>query len=222
MEKIGNKVLLALIMITSFLLIWQSYQIFFTKHTAIAATRSNNTSLNKPLVNNVGDGISKMENRIMDSEQTDSGFGPISSRQKRYLKMVSEYQIVQMERLVAEEKASIAIARRNAAKAAIEEMHYQVGMVNQPASVKTPFGTVRPTIWRVKSIQARYDGSSSASAWIAVLENNGKILKVHPGDILTNGAKVISINKSGVVLKKGNYSQKLLLTHHAENKSSHN
>src|SRR5690606_24594193 len=123
---------------------------------------------------------------------------------------VNELQMLKIQRDIAETNKAIAGAKLdtvNAQKNIVtllapeQPSNYAQHLVNPTGAAAPTAGTPPPTIIEVPytvisvtEIQGR---------WGAVIGAQGKLYNVHVGDVLpADKSKVISINKSGVVLEK--------------------
>ncbi len=118
-----------------------------------------------------------------------------SNSQSEYLRLVNEYQMAQLQRMIAEDNEAIAIAKQNAAKATTETSKLMGG-----GSVMSTTGSSQANS---NEYQLVYTGQQTDGGWSATLKKNGQSTDVNIGSQLADGSQVISIDDNGVLLRQG-------------------
>lgn len=141
--------------------------------------------------------------------------------EEKYLNALNELQMLKIERDIAETNKAIASAKFDTAtaqkntidlltKPVAPEGNYAQGLTNPTAAARIT--TPPPAIVSTEANYVVISVSQLQQRWNAVLGYQGKLFTVSVGDILpADGSKVISIDKSGVMLEKDNVKKKISL-----------
>lgn len=125
----------------------------------------------------------------------------VTVNQQKYLQLVAQYQIAQLQRMIAEDEEAIAVARNHAAKAIAETAH-----INN-AQFFSAISSVMP-----QTINHDYElifTGQQGNLFAATLQKDGHFYDVRIGTRLPDDTQVVSINQDSVLLKKNN-EQKLV------------
>jgi septal ring-binding cell division protein DamX len=133
------------------------------------------------------------------SKTSESGVSQLE--QEAYLRLASEYQLIQMQRMIAEGYAAIAAARLNAAKALSELNKYNVDV---------GAGTLPSMSGEGKGEYELIYLGQQAGEWAATLKKGSQTFDVITGTVLGKGARVVQIDNEGVVVIRNN--KKILVT----------
>ena len=141
--------------------------------------------------------------------------------EEKYLNALNELQMLKVERDIAETNKAIASAKLDTVtaqkstvdiltKPSVSEGNYAQGLATPGSPPNQPSGSA-PMV----STEANYlviSVTQLQQRWSAVLGLQGKLYTVYVGDVLPpDGSKVISIDKSGVTLEKGDVKKKISL-----------
>lgn len=121
---------------------------------------------------------------------------PMTRQQMEYLRLVNRYQIIKMQRLVADEEAAM-----YASRAKIAELHQQMSKYSGTSTNNNLFGTSGSSM--SIGYQLMYIDYQNG-AWTATLNQSGRFIEVHVNDVLPDGARILKINQNGVVVRKWN------------------
>lgn len=127
-----------------------------------------------------------------------------------YLRLVNEYQILQMQQMIAQTSQSIALARLNAAKARAElNKYYASSSINvNTIPVNSAFNNSETVPGNQGQYQLVYTGEQTGR-WEATLRRGGQYLDVSIGSQI-DGGTVASIDDNNVTLNNG--SQKTVIS----------
>lgn len=117
---------------------------------------------------------------------------PVDQAQSEYLRLVNEYQTIQMQRMIAEGYEAIAIARRNTAKALSETVLITGSSANMPGS---------ETSRSNGDFELIYTGQEGG-LWAATLKKGNQTFDVVLGTVIGN-MHVTKIDDSSVTVKQG-------------------
>jgi|GEM_PF-3912671 len=129
----------------------------------------------------------------------------LDTRHRAYLKLITEYQIAQMKRMIAKDHEAIAIANRNTAKAMIETSKLTGGKFSGTGVMGMESTDEVP----VSAYQLLYTGQRG-KRWDATVKFEGRHYDLHEGEGLPDGAKLVSIQDDKVMFEKDN--TQILLT----------
>lgn len=122
---------------------------------------------------------------------------PMTQQQMRYLRLVNQYQIVRMQRLVADEEAAM-----YASRAKIAELHQQIAKTSGTSYTATStFGAPMPST--SIGYQLMYIDYQNGQ-WTATLNQSGRFIEVNCDTVLPDGARILKITQNGVVIRKWN------------------
>lgn len=127
-----------------------------------------------------------------------------------YLRLVNEYQILQMQQMIAQTSQSIALARLNAAKARAElNKYYASSSINvNTIPVNSGLNSAEAMPSNQGQYQLVYTGEQTGR-WEATLRRGGQYLDVSIGSQI-DGGTVASIDDNNVTLNNG--SQKTIIS----------
>jgi septal ring-binding cell division protein DamX len=200
-----QKVIVVLIVLALAVLVWQIYKIASSEHAApAAASVSSSTAPTKstrfPAVaqavhTNAVETAAMLSNAA--SNTTTSATDTSGANQQNYLELVNEYQMSEIQRMIAEDQASIAQARYTAAEA----LSKITALSGSSANLSDLVGTTDQT--NSAGYELIYTGEDSGQ-WTATLKKNGQFNDVTAGSVLPDGANVLSVDDNGVLLQIGN------------------
>ncbi len=124
---------------------------------------------------------------------------PDSNSQSEYLRLVNEYQMAQLQRMIAEDNEAIAIAKRNAIQAGQDTAK----IVGGSADDLTAGAAATNTDQNSQDYSLVYTGQQGDGQWTATLKKNGQTFDVVTGGQLPDGFHIQSIDENGVVLTQG-------------------
>lgn len=212
-----QKILIPLIIIAFIIVIWQSYNIFSgpklpdvgggmkaQKQTApmvapaalapAPTTAATSQAMPPSAPETAANGLTQKE----FPEEL-----PANTEQSQYLKLVNQYQLLKMQHMLLEEEVAIA-----AAKQKIAQMNIDAGGqgYSDSDSGYTDSGVITPA--DENALNVVYIDYQDGR-WHATLNNHGQFEEVVIGSRLSDGSKIISIDRRGVVTKRGNQLLKL-------------
>lgn len=166
-----QKVLITGIVVMMMILIFQVYKIFLKKaHTtqlAIASTA-----------------VEPVKRPSLVPIQKE-----VNPSQKAYLKLVNQYQLTEMTRLLAEQDAAIARARQTAAQS-----NSQVSKLSSADSNESVLNTDNG--YQLRSVILQHN------TWSAVLVKGEHYFTVSQGDMLPDGERVTAIHQKQIELSR--------------------
>lgn len=121
---------------------------------------------------------------------------PITTQQREYLQLVNRYQIIRMQRMLADEEAALYTS-----KAKVVELNQQISKITGTAVTNNLFGP--PSSGLSIGYQLMYIDYQNGR-WTATLNQSGRFIEVNAGTTLPDGARVIKIDQNGVVIRKWN------------------
>lgn len=127
-------------------------------------------------------------------------------------RLYQEYQIAQLQRLIAENNEAIALAKRNAAQATAETLK----LLGNLSSATQPTSAPKKLEPATNGYELIFTGPQDDGNWKATLKKNDKTYDVAIGKQLPDGAKVISIDDTSVLLSRDNGASKELITFSGE------
>lgn len=140
--------------------------------------------------------------QTVKEEPTYSNAAPLASGQKAYLHMVNQYELAKMQRRLLEEKAAIAAAQHRIATLNKKTHEIDDSLAGTPETYNDT--EERHTTPFLLSYVDRQEGT-----WSATLNRQGHYYQVHIGSVLSDGSKIVGINRRGVTLKKGNKEERV-------------
>ena len=213
-----QKILLALILIACAYIVWQFYGIYgganFSSAAAITAKKAANSSVvsaanntsKPPVLANLAGSAPILQENISQKSMTDQ---ESDLAQERYTKMLDQYQLLKMKRMLLEEEVEIATAKQ---KIATLGGSADNGALNDSAAL----GYGGDVSANSSAAQLDDDGYSvvyidyQAGNWSATINYQGRFEEVAVGTRMADGGKIIDIDRKGVILKRG--AQYLKLT----------
>ena len=118
--------------------------------------------------------------------------------QQQYMKLVNEYQMLQMQSMIAQTQATIAKSRAQTAEA--------LSKLNDLSGGNTDIvdlGLVQSTSNDSGDYELIYTGQENGK-WTATLKKGGQFNDVTADTALPDGTKVLTVNDSGVVIVENN------------------
>lgn len=131
-----------------------------------------------------------------------------------YMRLFNEYQVAQLQRMIAENNEAIAMAKRNAAQAVSDMAKLLTGV---PQSSKMTNNGIATLGYELIFTSQQNDGR-----WTATLKKHGQSYNIIAGQRLADGSKVVSIDENSVLLTKDSGLSKELITFSGEMKMSTN
>lgn len=126
------------------------------------------------------------------SDQDKQRLREISQSDAEYLKLIQEYQLLQVQRRIAEDTRAIAVAKLETVKALAETSKFG-GSGNLGSNL--PMGNIDSDYKLVFTGQ-------EAGQWTATLKMNDQLMDVVTGTHLPDGYKVMMVNGDSVTLQK--------------------
>jgi hypothetical protein len=114
--------------------------------------------------------------------------------QQQYMKLVNEYQMLQMQSMIAQTQATIAKSRAQTAEA-LSKLNDLSGGSTDIADL----GLVQTTSNDSGDYELIYTGQENGQ-WTATLKKGGQFNDVTAGTALPDGTKVLSVDSSGVAI----------------------
>lgn len=198
-----QKILLGILVVVLLILIWQLHDIFSSKSVVTPPVKS------AVVANNTGAPTQDAINRVSTTPSSPGAAAdvdPTTNSQAEYLRLVNEYQMAQLQRMIAEDNEAIAVAKRNAAQAMADTAQSAGGSMADASSSSDDDQASSNTYVLV------YTGQQSDGQWTATLKKNGQSYDVVPGRQLPDGSQVTSIDENGVLLSQNQGASKLLVT----------
>jgi|GEM_PF-3469575 len=192
-----QKIVAILLAIVGIILVWQLYELFAGNKTVPkAAAPMATTAMRQPAmaVTPAATAEQLAQNATAPGGDASAAVNP-SNNQSAYLRLVNEYQMAQLQRMIAEDNEAIAIAKQNAAKASSETAKLMGG--------SSLMSTANNTQTNSNDYQLVYTGQQADNSWSATLKKNGQNLDVLVGSQLPDGSRVLSIDDNGVLLQQG-------------------
>lgn len=165
--------------------------------TNASANNTGNTSAASPSnKQNLGSTVQNGNNSIVVANDP-----KVIVNQQKYLQLVAQYQIAQLQKMIAEDEEEIAIARNHAARAMAETARIT------HANYFSTLSTVMP-----QSINHDYQlilTGQQGDFFVATIQKDGNFYDVKVGSKLPGDVRVVSINQNSVLIKDGDV-QKLV------------
>lgn len=198
-----QKIILVLILISLVVLIWQIRD--FMGDSNVSSTSSK--PAHSPVVSNPptqqSSSLSSAAS-IISSNQNKSNSADEAVQQK-YLALVNQYQLVEVEKMIAQDEASIAQSRAQAAEALAKasQISGQSQNLAWDAVNNNHSGELNSSDYELI-----YTGQEN-SQWTATLKKQGQFNDVTAGTHLSDGTEILAVNDNGVTLEQ-NGVKKLL------------
>jgi type IV pilus biogenesis protein PilP len=199
-------VIAGLLLIVLIILIWQLYGLFAGNDNVVPAKANKNVArvVAQNADQNVGQVVAQqLPDKIAPTPGATTAVDPTTNSQAEYLRLVNEYQMAQLQRMIAEDNEAIAVAKRNAAQA----MSDTVGMAGGSIADDSANNQAPSNVYSLV-----YTGQQNDGQWTATLKKDGQTSDVVSGQQLPDGAQVMSIDENGVLLNQANNAGKLLVT----------
>lgn len=123
--------------------------------------------------------------------------------------MVNEYQVVEMERMIAQDEAAIAQSRAAQAES-LSKMNQIMGNSNNSGM---NFGGASLHTTSVSDLSADYEliyTGEDNHQWTATLKKAGQFNDVTAGSVLSDGTKILSVDDNGVLIADPKGVRKLI------------
>jgi hypothetical protein len=187
-----QKIILGLVIIAILILIWQLYVIFGggTSPASVPAGTNTGKSANTVTVNTLKEVTSPT--KVIQPASPPPEMTPT---QQKYLSLVNEYQLVEMQRLITQDQAAIAAARAATAASLSKVGEAGGDMGNLMTNIVSDN--------QAGDYELIYTGQDNGE-WSATLKRNGQFNDVTTGTTLPNGDKILSVSDSGVLVQEGN------------------
>jgi septal ring-binding cell division protein DamX len=210
-----QKVILGLILLALMVLIWQIYKLAGGNNTmpqaapavttaaTVVKTSSTMPAAASAVRTNAIETAAMLSNAAATAPGVNSASDSMAANQQKYLELVNEYQMSEIQRMIAEDQASIAQSRYNAAEALSKISELSGGTVN----LNDLAGANNQT--NPNDYELIYTGEDNGQ-WTATLKKNGQFNDVTAGSVLPDGAKVLTVDDNGVLLQVG--TAKMLVT----------
>lgn len=180
-----QKIIIPLIIIVLALLGWQFYNSMGERMVPTTRPTANSQPHSNTFAEAAAPIISKEDNarsKIFSQNDTE------------YLRLLNQYQLLQVQRRIAEDTRAIAIAKLDTAKAVAETAKY-TGSNNLGTSAIASLGADR-------DYKLMFTGQADGQ-WIATLKKNEQLMDVIAGTRLPDGYTVVSVESDAVTLKRG-------------------
>lgn len=132
--------------------------------------------------------------QVMKSKSIEPAQPQVSADQQQYMKLVNEYQMLQMQNMIAQTQASIAKARAETA----ESIAKLDDLSGSDANI-VDLGLSSSNTTTAGNYELIYTGQENGQ-WTATLKKGGQFNDVTTGSVLPDGTKIISVDDNGVVL----------------------
>jgi hypothetical protein len=209
-----QKTLIPLIAIVLGVLAWQLYGLMGTNSNSAASSGMTNTALPARPTVPVSSAPAAVQPTVASrnlssanavptvSDQDKQRLRAISQNDTEYLRLIHEYQLLQVQRHIAEDTRAIAVAKLETAKALAETSRFG-GAVNLGMNTLSPMGNMQGDDYKLV-----FTGQE-AGQWTATLKINDQLMDVITGTTLPDGNTVIRVEGDSVILQKDD-RQKLI------------
>lgn len=192
-----SKIIIGFIIAALVILIWQLSLLFGNTGSSSSSSKSLIKSSMMKEAANPTEVLSKRNQEtaqtLADNVKDTSGIN-VSANQQKYLQLVSEYQMLEVQKMIAQDQAQIAQSRVATAEA--------LAKIGQSGSMNP--GDISVGSTDVSSdYELIYTGEDDGE-WTATLKKNGQFNDVTTGSVLPDGAKVLSVDNNGVVIQVNN------------------
>lgn len=188
MNKLDNrhKILLCLLGLFLIVSVWQAYAL--SKSKSMISNKINSVELNRQ--------VNFLNNTASNQ----------SSSQTEYLQLVKQYQVAQIQRLIAENYAAIAQAREHTVRSMVQTAY----LLDSDKGKLSNSATDAPVLDITQNYSLIYTGQDEKGIWTATLKKGDQTFDVKIGSELPDGYQVSSIDVDGVILV--NATQKKMVT----------
>jgi|GEM_PF-2161931 len=202
-----QKILIPLIIIVLGILAWQLYSMNEERSSPAPSSMVRGPDQRNPLERGQAVNTSNLPSPVQTtsvasqqqakpvSEQDKQRLREVSQSDAEYLKLIQEYQLLQVQRRIAEDARAIAVAKLETAKAIAETSKF--GGTNFGSGMT---GILSQTDGDYKLV---FTGQESGQ-WTATLKINDQLLDVVNGTSLPDGYKVTAVDGDSVTLQKAN------------------
>ncbi|HEV2613704.1 MAG TPA: SPOR domain-containing protein [Gammaproteobacteria bacterium] len=190
-----QKVIALFLVIAVVVLAWQVYDLVGDKGGSLSLPgrslkqASDPTAVVKPMIS-VQPAVAPM---------TSTSSGSTTPYQKQYMKLVNEYQLLQMQGMIAQQQATIAKSRAQTAEA-LSKINDLSGAGD--ASI-ADLNVATPATNESGDYELIYTGQENGQ-WTATLKKGGQFNDVTAGSVLPDGTKVLSVDDNGVLIDENN------------------
>ncbi len=132
-----------------------------------------------------------------------------SDLHKQYLKMLSQYQVLQLQELLARAHANLATAHVQEAEAQQRVEKLTNGRVRIGSSTTGSIGSyanAESSNEAATDFQVQFIGYQSGR-WTGILSKDGKDYEIHNGSLLPDDVRVTSMNSRGIVVRREGYKR---------------
>jgi hypothetical protein len=193
-----QKILIPLIVIAFIYIGWQVYEIFFVGKGVPVPTTSQKITLAKPVATKLAlpqqpkvPAVVTQQQQDVPEKKTISDISVPSGQSEAYLKLMKEYQSLEAQRMLLQEKVAIAEMKQK-----ISELNAKLA---QLPSVETG---IPKTVEGQPEYKLIYLDHQQRQ-WTATLADKNNVFReVNAGSELADGYKVISVTSRGVVMAK--------------------
>lgn len=207
-----QKILISLLAVVVLVLIWQVYGLFANDKSVITGEVAKGDRPVAPTINNrllLNNQTVRGNQPIAPTAGAATAVDPATNSQAEYLRLVNEYQMAQLQRMIAEDNEAIAVAKRNAAQA-MSDTAKMAGSADSLVASSSDDNNGDQDNSNTYSLV--YTGQQNDGQWTATLKKNGQTYDVIPGRQLPDGSQVTSIDENGVLLNQAQNAGKLLVT----------
>jgi len=195
-----SKIIIGFIVAALVILIWQLSLLFGSggSRTSSLSKSAMNTSMKE--MKEAANPTEVLSKRNEETAQTlaenvkDTSGMNVSANQQKYLQLVGEYQMLEIQKMIAQDQAQIAQSRVATAEA-LAKIGQSGGM--NPGDISVGSTDVS------SDYELIYTGEDDGE-WTATLKKNGQFNDVTTGSVLPDGAKILSVDNNGVVIQVNN------------------
>lgn len=192
-----QKFIFGLIVLAVIILIWQMYSLFGGESALSPSASKTQTITSLKEVASPTQVVQTPVSSKKSQPAMDSGkLSPEQiASQQQYLALVNEYQVVEIQRLIAQDQAAIAAARAATAES-LAKISQSGGSAGSLAS------SIVAANNQPGDYELIYTGQDNGE-WSATLKRNGQFNDVTAGSVLPDGDKVLSVDDNGVLIQEG-------------------
>ena len=180
-----QKIILPILIIVLLILAWQVYKMVVANDYI---PMPNNSTLNKNMQSLAAPAPASVAfNPITQNQVT------LNPNQTQYIRLINQYQLLSMERMVAESGQEIAEAKLKAAEA-----RSQLDKIAQFSDIDAP-NPIAVKDMPSAGLQLVYTGRQNGQ-WSATLRKGQDLMDVAVGDTIPDNGRVVAINSNNVTL----------------------
>ncbi len=195
-----QKFIFGLVVIAIVILVWQMVSLFGGESSPLSTKPKVQTITSLKETGSPTQVMQPARQTAQPTAQTEKSSSPeINENQQQYLALVNEYQLVEIQRLIAQDQAAIASARASMAES-LSKMN-QAGAGNAGGA-----GALASSIAAANNQPGDYEliyTGQDNGEWSATLKRNGQFNDVTAGSVLPDGDKVLSVDDNGVLIQQG-------------------